>query len=127
VTVRFLHIRECDEHGEIQNTGGATIAFAVSPELDAIFVQLALCSRKDQYNKKTGRELAAKRLVDEGPLDILGYKHPISDAVRLWFMQYYDVGLIRSSNKKRYMVDWSIPFAAPIPETDFPNEMEFCY
>jgi hypothetical protein len=72
--------------------------------MDAIFVSIAICHPKDQFVKKIGRELAAERLkAKEGPLDIVPFNHPYSDAVRLWFMQYFDVSLIYN---RCWMTDW---------------------
>lgn len=104
--IRFQHIRECDEDGNLLNNGGATIAYTVSPEMETIFVHLALCSRKDRFVKKTGREFAADRLKNnkDGPLDFIELSHPYSEAVRLWFMQYFDVGLVRQG--RLFMTDW---------------------
>jgi hypothetical protein len=78
---------------------------------------MAICHPKDQFVKKIGRELAAERLKSkDGPLDIVLFNHPYSDAVRLWFMQYFDVSLVH--NEGRWMTDW-----CPITEADEEDEI----
>ena len=49
--------------------------------------------------------MAAERLkAKDGPLDIIPFNHPYSEAIRLWFMQYFDVGLVH--HEGRWMTDW---------------------
>jgi len=115
MTVKFIHIRECDEDGNILNNGGCTIAYSATKK--EIFLNLALCHPRDQFCRKTGREVAAEKLHQEGPLDFIELNHPISEAVRLWFMQYYDVGLKKING--HYMTDWSEP-----PSFDIPDEVD---
>lgn len=105
--IRFLHIRECDDEGEMLNKGGCTLAYTVSKEADAIFVHYTICHPKEHFVKKIGREIAADRLKNdkEGPADVLTpLMDPYSEVVRLWFMEYFNVTLF--SNGKQYMTNW---------------------
>lgn len=95
MTIKFIHIRECDELSEISHTGGCTLAYTPSPEMGYIFLNMSQCSVNDRFSRKTGRELAAKRLKDDGPLDIIEFTHPNSEAVRWWFMKYFNCCLIK--------------------------------
>lgn len=104
MSTRFLHIRTCDEDGVIENRGGMTVVYSPSKELDAIFIHVAFCHPNDNFCKKEGRKVALEKLNKEGPLDFVDHIHPISESVRLWIMQYFDVGLKKLSNGK-YVFD----------------------
>jgi len=58
--IHYKHIRLYDDKGNLKATGGRTIAI----EQDGINykVGIAECSKRDQYCKKTGREIAASRI-----------------------------------------------------------------
>ena len=122
--IKILHIRECDEEGNLLNKGGCTIAYTCTKQ--DILLNASFCHPKDQFCKKIGREVAIQRLRDEGPLDIVELNHPISEAVRLWFMQYFGVGLKKQNG--RYMTDWiEVAPSEIIPSDDpiiFQSEME---
>ena len=95
-----MHIRECDGVGEILHTGGMTVAYSVSEEMEAIFLNISMCSVNDQFDRRIGREVAAKRLMEDGPLEIIPLSHPVSQAIRWWFISTYRYVLIQRSNKK---------------------------
>jgi hypothetical protein len=119
--VRFLHVRECDEWGELLNFGGCTVAYTVSPELNTIFVHLAICSDKDHFVKKIGRDIAADRLKNDkqGPLALIELNSPYSEAVRLWVMEYFDIGLIKKG--KIWVADREEIPDATFPLDEIPN------
>lgn len=98
--VRFIHIRECDEDGEIVSTGGCTIAYTPSEEMGWIFLNMSQCSVNDQFSRKIGREVAVERLKKDGPLDVIELHHPISEAVRWWFIQQYNACLIKDHKNR---------------------------
>jgi hypothetical protein len=58
--MRFMHWRRKDADGNINNYGGATIAFDV--EDDVLYFTAAMCSRKDRFCKAQGRLIASGRL-----------------------------------------------------------------
>lgn len=60
---KFLHVRNRDANGNLLNNGGATVAFDVDG--DVLFYASALCSRKDQFNRRIGRLIAEGRF-DKG-------------------------------------------------------------
>jgi hypothetical protein len=75
----FIHIRDTSrvqrfwDTGEaISPTGGATIAVAYNPDIEAHAYAVALCSPKDNYNKKIGRKVAEGRLRTH-PFILEGY------------------------------------------------------
>ena len=100
--VKFIHIRECDEDGELLQTGGATIAYTINETLKSIFLNVSKCSVNDQFSRKIGREVAQKRLKDDGPLEILDLLHPVSQTIKWWFIHSNNYVLIRDA-KGRYM------------------------
>lgn len=55
---------------------GITLAYTYTTEG---FVQFsyAICSKNDQYNKKTGREIAARRLAHRKQHKVSGFKKPM--------------------------------------------------
>ena len=100
--VKFIHIRECDEDGELLQFGGATIAYTTNETLKSIFLNVSKCSVNDHFSRKIGREVAQKRLRDDGPLEILDLLHPISQTIKWWFIHSNNYVLIRDA-KGRYM------------------------
>lgn len=78
--IKFAHIRQHDIIGglyQLVGKGGTTIAYEVNKTSKVININygVARCSDKDNFAKKTGRELALKRLrespmVIEVPNDI---------------------------------------------------------
>jgi hypothetical protein len=65
--VKYFHLRS-GEYKVVDNKGGMTFAWQIKP--DGIYVSYAVCSVKDNFNKKVGRELATKRL-EEGIVQII--------------------------------------------------------
>lgn len=57
--VIYRHLRHCHKHGK----GGVTMAILVDGE--NVRYSCAVCSTKDQYNKKLGRRIARGRLLRE--------------------------------------------------------------
>ena len=105
---KYMHIRRVDENGAIMSTGGITIAWTGNESLDGIFVHYAECSVRDQYSRKIGRQLASKRLFEDGPVDIIPFNHPISESIRLWIQQWFDIYLMQDE-KKRWVADFYTP------------------
>lgn len=104
---KYLHIRACEEDGAITNRGGLTVAYLVSPELDAIFLHWAKCNPSDNFCYKTGREIAANRLLTDGPADVLPYQNPVTEAILNWIQFDLYGGTIdfiqEATGKKRWM------------------------
>jgi len=67
VKVYFQHHRNKDENGRVLPTGGETIAYTFDDKNKKIEAY-AVCSMKDDYNKKLGRWIDTGRL-----LKMLGY------------------------------------------------------
>lgn len=61
--IHFFHIRKYNMWGEPKNNCGYTVAAKVDPNLNGIFYVKARCSKKDNFSKKIGREVAAGRLA----------------------------------------------------------------
>ena len=100
--VKFIHIRECDEDGELLQFGGATIAYTINETLKSIFLNVSKCSVNDHFSRKIGREVAQERLKNDGPLEILDLLHPVSQTIKWWFIHSNNYVLIRDA-KGRYM------------------------
>lgn len=83
MTVKYLHIRELEPNGDISSFGGMTIAYVIvdSPGVAGIAFNLVKCHPDDRFNFATGRELASKKLNEEGPLEVLPLEHPISHTI----------------------------------------------
>lgn len=58
--IYYKHIRLYDDEGNLKAKGGRTIAIELDG--DNYKVGIAECSKRDQYCKKTGREIAASRI-----------------------------------------------------------------
>ena len=92
---KFVHIRKIDEFGTLLPTGGLTVAYSLVPwvgdnEYDIVF-NVAMCSVKDLYCHKTGREVAVERLNKTGPLDVVpGNEHPRAQMIVDWLAANYD-------------------------------------
>ena len=126
MTIRFLHIRECDEEGELLQTGGLTIVYTVSYEMKEIFLNIAKCSVNDQFSRKIGREVAEERLKKDGPLEMLELFHPISETLRWWFVRSWKCSLFRNSNgtwmstfMEEAVEDLVMARADPLPDAEF--------
>ena len=111
---KYLHIRACEFDGEICNKGGLTLAYLVSPEMGAIFLHWAKCHPSDNFCYQIGRELASKRLFEDGPAEVLELTHPVSETLREWiqFSLYSgDIELMQESKRHR----WLCTFSPDIP------------
>src|SRR5690242_15189767 len=75
IPFRLMHIRNRDEKGHIQPTGGATILSIINPYTKQVNVFSVRCSMKDKFNRKRGRELCLRKAV--GKL----YNKPIRNSV----------------------------------------------
>ena len=56
----FMHYRKFDRKGQIMARGGMTLAIQVDGS--QVTVALAECGRKDNFNRKLGRQIASGRL-----------------------------------------------------------------
>lgn len=80
---KYWHLRHYDdvicedEFGDkyvdqvVNGFGGITIAYTYVPDLQIGFYGAAICSKKDQFCKKTGRMIAEERLKGEKPVEII--------------------------------------------------------
>lgn len=86
MAIKFLHIREIDDEAKIMSFGGLTIAYTIvdSPSIAGICIHLSKCHPDDRFCYETGRQLASKKLQNDGPLDIISISHPISYAIIDW-------------------------------------------
>ena len=86
MTTKFLHVRELDRKGELSPTGGLTVAYSIVDSLSAagICLNLAKCRSDDLFCFKTGREIAARKLLEQGPLDVLPLEHPFGFTIVDW-------------------------------------------
>lgn len=57
----YQHVRYANEDDSISNLGGLTYAFCIDEE--HIHFATSICSEKDNYCKKTGRNTATERLT----------------------------------------------------------------
>ena len=60
--IHFFHIRKYNAWGEPKNNAGTTIAAKIDAGLNGILYTKARCSKRDNFCKKIGREIAAGRL-----------------------------------------------------------------
>ena len=91
MTIKYLHIRNWDQDtDEILNTGGITVAYTYVGAKD-IAIQIARCHEDDNFCYRIGRQIAAGRLTNEGPLDILDveYIRPSDAIVSYLINEYY--------------------------------------
>lgn len=86
MTVKYLHVREIDEYGDLKHFGGLTVAYTLvdTEGVAGICVHLAKCHPSDRFCYKIGRETALKKLQTEGPLEVLPLEHPISQTIIEW-------------------------------------------
>lgn len=61
MSVKFFHIRNLTPYGDVSNNGGMTVAYQAKDK--EIAYAVAVCSKKDNFCKKTGRDLAFSRLL----------------------------------------------------------------
>lgn len=106
---KYLHIRQYDvDTLELSSTGGITLAYTANKDIDGIFISLAQCSQRDQFSRKIGRELASKRLYEDGPLDVINFSNPVSESVRRWVQEWFNISLIQDG-KGRWISDFITP------------------
>lgn len=100
--IRYCHIRVVNpKTGVIQPKGGLTCAYQIIPiqtedavleGIEHISFAVAYCKDIDLFCYKTGRAIAAKRLLEQGPLDIIPLIHPISEQLAEWCgTNYFDI------------------------------------
>ena len=65
--VRFMHIRKHSADGKLKSTEGATIATKKDIEGNYLYY-VARCSKRDVFNKRIGRMVAAGKLQHYGCL-----------------------------------------------------------
>jgi hypothetical protein len=71
--ILYFHVRDGFEG--VANKGGGTAAFELQ-ENGTWKVGIALCSEKDNFNRKLGRLIATGRLKNAPTYDIKGKEHP---------------------------------------------------
>lgn len=59
---KFHHFRNLKEDGSVYNMGGLTVAWEVNEQNKSIRYAFAICSDRDNFNKKVGRTIAGGRL-----------------------------------------------------------------
>lgn len=66
-SIRFLHLRNNDENHNPLTHGGKTIAFTLTDSEEGRVLRFAVakCGRKQAFNRKLGREVAAGMLTCE--------------------------------------------------------------
>ena len=80
--------------GDLLPTGGMTIAYTLIGDKDMGF-QVSLCSEKDLFCYATGREVAAARMMFDGPIDVIdATKHPRAQTLVDWIANNYFNGQI---------------------------------
>jgi len=57
--MKFIHIRNYDENGQVASRGGITIAYRI--EGDEVIYAVARCRDTDNFNKQLGRAKASGR------------------------------------------------------------------
>lgn len=67
--VQYRYIRRHDKDGNVLQTGGITVVYRVDE--DKVVYQFSVCSNKDQFSKKIGKEVSRIRLA-ENPLEVPG-------------------------------------------------------
>lgn len=106
MTVRFIHIRAADERRRIDSRGGATICYGFVAD-DVVAVSASWCSWQDNFCRKTGREVAASRLKESGPMDLVSIVNARNPAASI--IEWAEVGLgygpisIRRDKKGRFV------------------------
>jgi hypothetical protein len=80
MTVRYMHIRWADEEGNIQPTGGVTLAYTTTDK--DIVAAWTKCRFDELFCFAKGRFVASEKLKNpEGQFDILPLCHPISEVL----------------------------------------------
>lgn len=80
--IKFCHVRNYGEDGEILPFGGLTIAFTKLDE-GKIVASLAVCSDRDNFNKKVGRLISMGRLLSQKPGMNYSIDTPVQDIFAL--------------------------------------------
>jgi hypothetical protein len=66
MSIRYFHVRDLDDYGQISSRGGMTVAYEVEdPEYMTIKYGVARCSKEDNFSKSYGRHVANTRLNSE--------------------------------------------------------------
>lgn len=91
MSCKFLHIRLIDSDNKIQPHDGLTVAYTTvdSPSVSGICFNVAKCHPDDRFEYQVGRQEAAKKLNEQGPLEVLPLTHPISEAIVDWIANTY--------------------------------------
>lgn len=63
----YIHLRKFNERNELENFGGATIAYTVHRMGDSLLVEFSVaeCCDKDRFEKARGRSISAARLKNK--------------------------------------------------------------
>jgi len=62
--IQFIHRRPVDAATrDFSSRGGFTVAYRAVPEDNHVEYSVAVCSDRDNFNKKLGRDIAAGRLT----------------------------------------------------------------
>ena len=62
MTTKFIHIRARRANGSVLEKGGTTVAYDFNPETRIAHFAVAYCSKRDNYCKRIGRDVASGRL-----------------------------------------------------------------
>lgn len=68
--LNFLHLRDYT-FGGIAARGGATVAWKIDTENQVLQYTYSVCSEKDVFCKKTGRDLSTARFSEENKVNII--------------------------------------------------------
>lgn len=60
-SIYYMHVRIMDRDGNISSHGGITFNWIIEGE--TLFIGYTICSKKDRYNKKIGRQTANSYLA----------------------------------------------------------------
>ena len=60
--VKFVHCRNISDDGQVQPTGGMTVAYVLNEKFKVVGWAAAKCHNHDHFVKHTGRAKAAGRL-----------------------------------------------------------------
>lgn len=87
--VEYIHIRYPSEDDELElsGKGGATIAYRPTPDNEGVEFGIAICSDRDNYCKRIGRDISLGRLLS-GDREILPITGPRT-VVRQELINYF--------------------------------------
>lgn len=103
MSIRYLHIRHCDDKGHIESHGGITAAYTCTKD-DIVFT-LARCripnvtesgnyDPGDRFCYALGRQIAVNRLRTCEPEDVIPLQHPASEHLAKYIAANYFEGPI---------------------------------